>query len=265
MTPKVLEELVKSHRTIRVVTAQEILGLSEPVFSKLIDEAVRRKTVRVSDDKLISQIPQAEENIGVRMHNRFREKDAIGKLAAQQVGANSHLLIESGSTPAYFVKHLNFQDNISISTTSPLIAQSIVVQKHYIEVEVISGSLTPGNSNLHGPEAINRIEQIDADWSIISPVSLNAEQGLAYYFREDILVCEAMQRNGKKTMVIADSYKFGVPSRFSSNVPMEIDLLVTDAGSPAELDAVCKVLKPKEVLLADPETEERSELTLLDT
>lgn len=265
MTPKVLEELVKNHRTIKVVTAREILGLSKAAFFKLVDEASARGTVRLSDDRLISLVPQPEESIGVRMHNRFREKDAIGRLASAQIEPCSHLLIEAGSTPTYFVKHLNLGGHIRISTTSPLIAQSIVVQHRAAVVEVISGRLTSGNSNLHGTDALQRIGEIEADWAILSPVGLNADQGLAYYFREDARVCEAMNLHAKKTMVLADSFKLGVPSRFPFIPSKPVDLLVTDSGSSTELEAVCEALQPKEVLLADPDTEDVSELTLLDT
>lgn len=222
-------EMVRRYRTISLPLLANVLDCSIDDILCSVDHLEDSSILRVRGNALVSQEAVAESDISVRMHSRFAEKNAIGKLAASLVQDGDRLLIASGSTPALFVNHLKEKRDLSIATPSPLIAESLVRHNSGLfSIELIGGRLGTQTTALYGEETLARIRDLKADWAITSPTSVCVENGASYFQEVDAQISLIMQQSARKTMMLCDSSKFGVPNRYSAQTERGVDVFITE-------------------------------------
>ncbi len=258
-------ELVRRYRTIRLSMLATVLDCSVDEILYAVDGLDNNSVLHVRGRSLVSDEPIAQSDISVRMHSRFAEKNAIGKLAASLIKDGECLLIEAGSTPSFFVNHLKEKKNLSIATTSPLIAESLVRHSRTCNVELIGGRLEAYTTALHGDETHARIRDLDADWSILSPTSICTRKGACYFHKVDAETSSLMQRSAKKTMMLSDSSKLGVPSRYSAQTIQGVDVFITDNNGELGFAEVSHHFEKTNVFHAIPEEADNEDYVLLNS
>ncbi len=258
-------ELVRRYRTVQLTLLANVLDCSVDEILYALDELEDTSIVRVRGPSLVSNEAVAETDISVRMHSRFSEKNAIGKLAASLIHEGDRLLIEAGSTLALFVNHLKEKKGLSIATTSPMIAESFARHSQSSKVELIGGVLTSFTTALHGEETQARIRELDVDWAILSPSSICIEKGICYYHEVDAEISLVMQQQAKKSMLLCDSSKMGVPSRFSAQTALGPDAFVTDSGADLPMTEVGQHFANARVFYAILEETEGEDLFFLNS
>ncbi len=222
-------EMVRRYKTISLPLLANVLDCSTDDILCSVDRLEDNSILRVRGNSLVSQEATEVSDISVRMHSRFAEKNAIGKLAASLIQDGDRLLIGAGSTPALFVNHLKEKRDLSITTPSPLIAESLVRHNSGLfSIELIGGRLGIHTTALYGEETLARLRDLEVDWAIMSPTSLCIEKGASYFHEVDAQISLMMQQSAQKTMMLCDSSKFGVPSRYSGQTERGVDVFITE-------------------------------------
>ena len=258
-------ELVRRYRTIRLSLLATVLDCSVDEILYAVDALENDSIMRVRADSLVSNEAIAESDISVRMHSRFAEKNAIGKLAASLIKEGDRLLIEAGSTPSFFANHLKEKKGLSVATTSPLIAESLVRHSRTCNVELIGGRLEAHTTALHGEETQARIKNLQVDWAILSPTSVCIQKGACYFHKVDADTSLLMQRSAKKAMMLGDHSKFGIPSRHSAQTPQGVDVFITDKSENSGFSEIAHHLKKARVFYAIAEDVDSEDFILLNS
>ncbi|SDR34217.1 DeoR/GlpR family DNA-binding transcription regulator [Pseudovibrio sp. Tun.PSC04-5.I4] len=258
-------ELVRRYRTIRLSLLATVLDCSVDELLYAVDGLEHNDIMRVRGDALVSNEAIAESDISVRMHSRFAEKSAIGRLAAGLIHDGDSLLIEAGSTLAFFANHLKEKKELSVATTSPLIAESLVRHTRSCQIELIGGKLEAHTTALHGPETLARIAELEVDWAVVSPVSMCIQNGACYFHQADADTSLLMQRHSKKSMMLCDSSKFGVPSRFPGHTTHGVDVFITDNSGELGFAEIENKLTNSRIFRALSKGTDTEEFILLDS
>lgn len=258
-------ELVRRYRTIRLSLLATVLDCSVDEILYAVDGLDNSDIVRIRGNVLVSNEAIAESDISVRMHLRFAEKNAIGKLASEMIQDGQSLLVEAGSTLAFFTNHLSHKKDLSIATTSPMIAENLIRHTRNCRIELIGGKLETHTTALHGEETLERIAELDVDWAVVSPISLCIQKGACYFHKADADTSMLMQKSAQQTMMLCDSSKFGVPSRYPAQTPESVDVFVTDSNSQLGYEEIKEHLKDARVFHAVSNDADSEDFILLDS
>ena len=182
---------------------------------------------------------------------QINEKRAIAKLAFSLITEGSSILLMPGVTTFELAKLIVTSGlNIWVITNS-LKAISHFVEHGFYNVTALGGEFFPRGRSFKGKLAIESMKLLDAKEAFIGVHGIDPEIGITLpFFEETELVGVAMERC-KRKIILADSSKFGRVSLYRVNKRIEeIDVVVTDGGTPRHYVEALKS-KGVEVLIAE--------------
>lgn len=160
------------------------------------------------------------------------EKKRIAERAAQLVGDEDILFMNSGSTTLFFLRALA-RKKLRIITNN---AAAIGAERDpLIELMILGGEYRDQSQSLVGEFALNTIRDIYSSTTILGTNGLSLEQGLTTSVYQECSVNQAMIRNTHgKVIVLADYSKMGKVSNFVSSPLSSVQTLVTDDKCPED-------------------------------
>lgn len=171
-----------------------------------------------------------------RSGHALREKQAIGRAAAEFLEAGDTVLLDGGTTTLEVARQLSARP-LQVVTNSLPIASLLAVQSQ-IELLLIGGYVYPRTGVALGPMAAASLESVHVRKMIVSVGGITAK-GL---FNSNALLVETERRMfdaAEEVIVVSDSSKFGHSALAHLCELGAVDRLVTDSGiSPAWQDVV---------------------------
>jgi DeoR/GlpR family transcriptional regulator of sugar metabolism len=169
-----------------------------------------------------------------RRTENIKAKKAIAEKAASLVKDGEIIFIDGGTTTLEMIPHLA-ERKIKIITNSILIAQRVdLLSSNFVsEVFLTGGLLYPASGLVVGPQALECIQDFNADWTFLSVGGI-AGAGAT---NSNVLVVEtekAMIRQSEKTAILADSSKFGKKDLVKICDLGEVDFLITESGTESD-------------------------------
>jgi DeoR family transcriptional regulator, aga operon transcriptional repressor len=203
---------------------------------------VRRDLSRLHQDRHITRtyggvaltVP-AELSIHQRHLEFTREKDAIGRLAAELVDDGGVVIVDAGTTTEFVARYLDAAD-VTVFTNG-IGAINILMRKDGVSVVVLGGRLRPVNETISGAEAENMLRAVVADFAFIGADAVHPQYGVASRTLEQSRLKTMMMARARQTVVVADHRKLGT-DQFSywSPLPAQWRFVTDDAADPAALD-----------------------------
>jgi DeoR family transcriptional regulator of aga operon len=176
-------------------------------------------------------------------------KRRIGLAAAELVGETDIIGLTAGTTTTQVGRALRHRGGISVITNALNIGMELCNQPA-IKTMLTGGTLAwAWTFALAGQPAVNFLRDYYMDKVFIGITGLDLERGITTLEAEEAAVSQAMLRNAKKCVVVADSKKIGNVSPALICPVSAINVLVTDEGIPDSIR--CELLKRGiEVILA---------------
>ncbi|MGY5851143.1 DeoR/GlpR family DNA-binding transcription regulator [Salegentibacter sp. F14] len=159
----------------------------------------------------------------------FSEKMGIGEVAASMVTANDSILIASGTTVLSLAKHIKPQENLTVITSALNVALEL---NQHLEIDVIQlgGILRKRSSSVTGMYAENNLSDFSCSKLFLGVDGIDLEFGLTTANVMEARLNREMIKVSQKTIVLADSTKFGKRG-FGRICGFEsIDEIITDTG-----------------------------------
>jgi len=218
--------ILQSRESARTCDIASELGISR--------ETVRRDLLDLHAEGLLQRIHGGatlntqitEKPFQVRMSRNRNEKLEIGRKAVDLLPSGAAIFLDAGSTTAAFAEVLRDRgSDIKVTTNLQSAAQALGQKalllggRYSDEVPATFCELTLAN-----------IRGFYVDYAVISPTAIHLEHGLTYYKLDECEVARAMVCRAKKTIVLADSSKFGVTSRVRLDDIGTAHVLVTNTG-----------------------------------
>ena len=169
------------------------------------------------------------------------EKAIIARKAASLIDTKDDILMSSGSTITAFARMLHPEEQINVVTPSLEVAFELMSRKN-VKVTLLGGVVYDTSLSVRGPFTTDGLKNINCSKLFISCDGIDPENGISCACSEEAHLMQVMMSVSSKTIVLADSSKFGRRG-FGKICNLEdVDILITDSGiTPSFQDLLDKI------------------------
>jgi len=237
------EQIIKFLLRTGTATIEEILaevGSSAP--------SIRRDLARLESRGLILRTHGGATLVEPLLYEPFRydssflareqrfagEKRRIGLAAAELILANETVGLTAGTTTTHIGRSLRHRDKIQVITNAINIGMELCNQpgiRTYLTGGVVPWAWTFA---LTGNAALEFLDDVYLDKVFLSVTGLDAERGATTLETDEALLYRKMLKQAKQVIVVTDGSKLGKVSPAFICPVSEINVLITNAGAPAE-------------------------------
>ncbi|WP_020180776.1 DeoR/GlpR family DNA-binding transcription regulator [Methylopila sp. M107] len=233
---RAIVDLVRDEDVTRVIDLADRLGVS--------DETIRRNVKALVEGGLLTRSHGAVELTGAaveapfgrRMRVNAPAKRALARAVADLVEDGQTVMIDTGSTTTYVAQALAARRRLTVVTNSLEIARHLL-DRNESRVYLAGGELRADLAAAVGSEAEGFIRRFRADVAILSIGGVDARAGFTDFDLEEARIARAMIESCERTIVAADSSKFGRRAPVSVCEILEVEAVVTETSPAAELIA----------------------------
>lgn len=179
-------------------------------------------------------------NVGysARRNLAAQAKQQIGRKAASLIPDNCSLIINIGTTTEQVALALRARIGLRVITNNINVV-NILHGHRDIEVIVTGGIVRHLDGGVVGEAAIDFVEQFKVDYAIIGASAIEADGSLLDYDFSEVKIAQAIIRNARSTILVADSMKFerSAPVRIGHLSMM--GTIVTDKPLSATHSRIC--------------------------
>lgn len=221
---------IKKEGTVNVLDLCEYLNVSSVTI---------RKDLKVLEDKnllyrthgggTLSNPYASDRHVNEKEKIRAEEKMEIGNVAANLIEPNDCIIIASGTTVLSLAKKIKPEGTLTVITAALNVATEL---NHHPQIEILllGGILRKSSSSGTGIYAEKILEDFSCSKLFLGVDGIDIEFGLTTTHVMEAQLNRKMIQAAQKTIVLADSSKFGKRG-FGKICGMEdIEQIITDSG-----------------------------------
>jgi DeoR/GlpR family transcriptional regulator of sugar metabolism len=175
-----------------------------------------------------SEIPYA-----VKKTERQPEKIAIARRAAQHVADGDTIILDSGSTTYQVALELRHKADLTIITNDLRIGKYVATIPA-VRLLVTGGELLGSVFTLVGERAVDFLSDYSADWAFLGADAIDPTAGITNTNTLEVPLKRAIISAAARTVVLADSSKFGHRALAKVAAIDEVETILTDSGLPSD-------------------------------
>lgn len=226
---QILEKL-KKEGSVNVVDLCETLNVSSVTIRKdlqLLED--KNLLFRTHGGATLSNPYIADRPVNEKFGLQTAEKERIAAYAAGLIEKDDCIIVASGTTVQYFAKKINAQGQLTVVTSALNVALELI-HHHGIEVIQLGGIMRKTSSSVTGIYAERALEDFSCSKLFLGVDGIDAEFGLTTSNMMEAQLNRKMIETSQKTIVLADSSKFGKKG-FGRICGFDvIDQIITDSG-----------------------------------
>ena len=166
-----------------------------------------------------------------RANRHKEEKSLLGAVAASLVQEGETIVLDIGTTVLEVAKNIkNIQNLMVISNSLPILTELEPCSN--IQLFSMGGQLNANMHALTGYIAEQTLNNFCVDKAFIGVAGISMEYGLTNFNQESAQLCAATIRRAKKSILVADSSKFGMTNFAVVGSLNCVDTVITDEGIP---------------------------------
>lgn len=178
--------------------------------------------------------PSFHPGILERQRERVEEKIRIARAAADLILDGDTVMIEAGTTTALIGRYLLGKRDIHIVTNSTLLFSYTRVNPG-IQLTLTGGEFRRSTESMVGSLALKTLEQFNVRLAFVGTDGFSLEKGMTTHLLEGAEIVKAMAKQADKTILVADSSKYG-KAGFVRVLPLKsVGMIITDEGLPGEV------------------------------
>lgn len=226
------------------ISVQELvdqLGASAPSIRRDLARLERRGLVLRTHggatlvEPLLYEPFRHDTSFQARELRSVEAKRRIGVAASELIGEHETIGLTAGTTTTQIGRSLRHRRGISVITNAVNIGMELCNQPA-IKTMLTGGTLAwAWTFALAGQPALNFLREIYLDKAFIGITGFDLERGVTTLEAEEAAVSQAMIRNAKKVIVVADSEKMGEVSPALICPISSVHMLVSDSKLPRQM------------------------------
>lgn len=228
-------KMLENNQEVLVTTLAHEFDTSEVTIRKDLTELQRRNLLIRTRGGAI-RVPNTRNDIDTSVDKKrlfnFKEKRAIGRLAATLIEDGDTIMIDSGSTTLEIAKNLDRFHDLTIITSAINIAMELLRYDRF-NIIMLGGHLRKTSHSVVGPMVETTLRILYCDKLFIGIDSFTPE-GISTPNIEEANTNQTMISRARQTIAVCDSSKFGKRSLAHIASLNEISTVVTDSGLNAE-------------------------------
>lgn len=159
------------------------------------------------------------------------EKNDIASAAAKCILEQDTILIASGTTVQALAREIHPKDKLTVVTSSLNVSLALLKYPN-VQIMQLGGFVRHSSSSTIGNYAASILNEISCSKLFLGVDGLDLEYGLTTSSIEEAELNKKMLTSANKTIVLADSSKFGKKGFGKICELKEIDEIITDKGAP---------------------------------
>lgn len=230
----ILEELLKQG-SLLVSELAERLDVSSVTIRKDLTELERAGKLYRSHGKAILINPFANNrSVNEKEGLNAEEKQQIGLEAAKLVSSNDSILLASGTTIHALARNLHATDKLTVVSAS-LQATELLAQNDNVDIIQLGGVVRHSSLSVVGQYADMILKGCSFSKLYLGVDGIDLDFGISTTDMNEAELNRSMIRTAQKTIVLADSSKFGRRG-FARICSMDdVDMIITDSHISAQL------------------------------
>jgi DeoR family transcriptional regulator of aga operon len=171
----------------------------------------------------------ADRPVNEKEKIRSNEKTLIGQAAARLIEESDCIIIGSGTSVLALAKEIHPKGTLTVITAALNVSLELI---HHPEIEVIQlgGMLRKSSSSTTGPYAEKVLDDFSCNKLFLGVDGIDVEFGLTTTNAMEAHLNRKMIAAAQKTIILADSTKFGKRGFGRICGLEEIDQIITDSG-----------------------------------
>ncbi|WP_019968792.1 DeoR/GlpR family DNA-binding transcription regulator [Segatella maculosa] len=246
----ILEQLMKQS-SVQVSELAELLNVSSVTIRKDLTELEKNGRLYRSHGKAILINPFANNrSVNEKESLNAEEKQLIGMEAAQLVVPNDSILLASGTTIHALARNLRPADKLTVVSAS-LQATEFLAENENIDIIQIGGNVRHSSLSVVGQYSEMILRSCSFSKLFLGVDGIDLEFGISTTDMREAELNREMIHTAQKTIVLADSSKFGRRG-FARICGMDdVDMIITDAHVSPTIAAAIEELGIELVIAGD--------------
>lgn len=232
-----IQEYLAIHKVVASADLCELLDVSEATVRRDLEWLESEGFIeRTHGGAILSQRMQLEPKYVYRAQVKADEKRQIGITAAALIEEGDIVFINSGTTTTQVIRNIRNSADITVITNN--LTASLELGETNLELLLLGGSFQPRSNSVAGRFAIENLNKVYANKSIIGVDGISLEHGCTVPSNLEAEVIRLMiERTHGPIIIVADHSKWGVVSNFEVARIDRVTTLVTNAGLDEEAGA----------------------------
>ncbi len=178
------------------------------------------------------------ESYSEKMRLNIDAKRRIGKAAVEMIHPHDVVLFDSGSTTVQIIKQI--PADLRLSSSIRLVTNSVAISQEVLSwpspnLIILGGIYLPDYQATAGPQTLRQLQDLTADIVFLGADGLTISGGAT---TADILMAEVdrlMVERSHRTILVADSSKFGRIGFVPVKPVTAFQTIITDTDAPPEI------------------------------
>ena len=228
----IILELLIQHNSILVTDLATHLNVSSVTIRKDLTDLEREKKLYRNHGKAILIDPYIDNrNVSEKEKLYVEEKRLIGMKAASLITPKDSILIASGTTMHALARSIVPADELTVITASMEVSNILASEKNIYIIQ-LGGILRHSSLSVVGKYAENILADFSCSKLFIGVDGIDLDFGITTTNMMEASLNRVMMQTAQKTIVLADSSKFGRRG-FSKIADMEdVDHIIPDSRIP---------------------------------
>ncbi|MFW6339181.1 MAG: DeoR/GlpR family DNA-binding transcription regulator [Alkalispirochaetaceae bacterium] len=178
-------------------------------------------------------VPAFHPSILERQQSNRETKEALARFAASRVSDGETIMIEAGTTTALIARFLIGRRDLKVVTNNMLVLPYARINPG-LTLSLIGGEFRAPTESVVGPVALLALSRFHVETAFVGTDGFSLEHGFTTHLVEGAEIVRAMATRAQRTVVVADSTKFGRTGFAHVLALNEVSELITDASLPPE-------------------------------
>lgn len=228
-------EALQKNGSIEVSDLSRILKVSSVTIRKDLDILEEKKLLyRTHGGAILGDPYISTRHVQEKKNIHPEEKERIGKKAAELISPGDAIIIASGSTICSMAKSIPSNTKLTVITSAMNVAGELL-DKPDVEIIQLGGTVRHTSASVVSEYAIRMLENFSCSKLFLGVDGIDMEHGLTTTNLMEACLNKAMIKASMKTIVLADSSKFGRRG-FSKICDIDaVDHIITDSGLPEKI------------------------------
>jgi len=230
-------QILNQNNKVMISELCEKYGLSEVTIRKDLENLKKRNLllrIRGGAIRVPSTLSGNDTKVEAKRLFYYKQKKAIGKMAASLINENETIIIDSGTTTMEIAKNLHKLQNLTVVTNAIDIALEVSRYNRFTVI-LLGGHLRESSLSTVGPLAESVLKVCYCDKLFLGVDSFNIKEGISTPNIEEANINQTMITMAKETIAVFDSSKFNKRSFAFISKITDIDSIVTDDDTPSTI------------------------------
>ena len=223
---KQINDLLLERQRVSVQDLMDQFEVSAESIRRDLRELEKRGVARRVYGGAVLSPDLGEIDFGERARMNSREKARIGAAAARLVEDGMKIFIGSGTTALMAAKCLDRHKDLKVVTNSIGAAASFFGRTGS-KIRVLGGAMRTDYQSTYGSTTLIELKEHHFDVAILGASAVHLEHGFMNYEEEEVALHKVAHAHARRTVVVADSSKFGLIGSVRSFGIAEVDVVVT--------------------------------------